>query len=502
MAQEDDSEEQDGPAVPPLELAKSYLAFAKRSLKSHRKLASIFTLALLALAIVAVVIWPRTYTCSTTLAAMDSKVLDGATKIEEPLRGAEEIIRSHENVAAIVDEIKLTKRWDETVPPVSRLKNKVFALLRGEMSEKDKKEALVLMAQNAITVIPPAWGQSKLSINADWNDPTIAADLADAAEQSFLRARQVAEIASISEYIAILDGHANQLRTEIAQLAGQSQDARDEKLAQAKQAVTPAAPAAKPAPQARAAPAPRKAPTEDLSELRSELAAKQAAYKELEDGRQRRLVDAEATLTSLRSKFTDAHPMVVQAEDNVRSLSAPSPQALSLRSEVDALNATLKSKLAAEELAAQGGPRVASVPPSSGTPGASGVEPLPAELMRLMQDDNDELDPAVAAQFRTAVQKYATLRDRIGTAKLDLDTARAAFKHRYQIVIPPEAPAKPSKPKVPLILGVGLVLSLLAGLVAAVIAELRRDRVVERWQVYGLGVPLLGEMSWPPAGDS
>jgi hypothetical protein len=124
---------------------------------------------------------------------------------------------------------------------------------------------------------------------------------------------------------------------------------------------------------------------------------------------------------------------------------------------------------------------------------------LPADIMRLMQEGSEELDPAVSAQFHTAVSKYATLRDKIGTARVDLDTAQAAFKHRYQIVIPAEAPDKPSKPKVPAIIGAGLLLSLVAGWLASVISELRTGKLVELWQVDQLGLPLLGEVRWPPA---
>jgi hypothetical protein len=42
-------------------------------------------------------------------------------------------------------------------------------------------------------------------------------------------------------------------------------------------------------------------------------------------------------------------------------------------------------------------------------------------------------------------------------------------------------------------------MSLVLGLLAAVIAELRTGMVVERWQVDLLGVPLLGDIRWPPA---
>jgi hypothetical protein len=248
----------------------------------------------------------------------------------------------------------------------------------------------------------------------------------------------------------------------------------------------------------RSAPPPK---PRDLSELRANLAEKQAALKILDETRQRRMAEAEATLAGLRTKFTPAHPMVVAAESQLAQISQDVAQVSELKGQIASLTAELKSKEAANDLEAHGGPRVAGVPPSSDTPGASGVEPLPAEIMRLMQDGNDDLDPAVGAQFRGAVGKYAMLRDKIGTAKVDLDTAEAAFRHRYQIVVPADEPNKPTKPKVPLMLLAGTLAALFAALLAAVIVQLRSGKVVERWQVYRLGVPLLGELRWPPRSD-
>lgn len=499
MARDDDSEENDSAAVPPLDQVKSYAAYAVRSLKRHTRLAVVAALVVTAGTGAAVTVWPRTYTCTTVLSAVDNKVLDG-DRSTEALRGAEEVILNHDNIGALVDEVKLTKRWETTLPPASRFKQKVSSWLRGgEVSERDKRDALVQMVQNALSVIPPGWNQNKLTISADWNDPKIAADLAEAADQSFLRARHVAEISTITEYIEILEGHATELRAEIDKLADQNQRVRDDKLAELTHRSAPAA-KDKPASVVRApGPAAPKIPVEDLSELKSQLELKQRALKELEDNQQRRRADAEAALTQLRTKFTDAHPMVVAAENNVASLSQDTPQIAALRSDVTALNAALKSKSAAADLAASGGPRVAGVPVSAGIQGASGVEPLPADIMRMMQDDNEDLDPAVGAQFKGAVSKYAAIRDKIGTARVDLDTAQAAFRHRYQIIIPAEAPSKPSKPKVPLILAGGVLASLVIGWLLAILAELRTGRVVERWQVYSLGIPLLGELRWPPS---
>ena len=126
-------------------------------------------------------------------------------------------------------------------------------------------------------------------------------------------------------------------------------------------------------------------PVEDLSELRAQLDAKEREVKDLEAQKQRRVADAEARLTELRSKFTAAHPMVAAAEANVASLAADTPQLGELRAQAAGLAATLKAKSAANDLLAQGGPKVAYVPPSSGTPGSSGLEPLPAENPQIMR---------------------------------------------------------------------------------------------------------------------
>lgn len=499
MDHDEDSGEDAGPKVPPLELARSYAGYLTRALKRRKWAALAVTASLLVVTGLVVLAWPRTFTCITVLSAVDNRVLDGDRNVDA-LRGAEELIKNRENMAKIVEKVDLTRRWDETMPPASRVKQRIRTWFFGAMSEADKREALVSMVQKSITVIPPGWGQNKLTVIADWNHPEIAADLADAVDQSFLSARQVAEISTISEYIDILEGHATELRSEIQKLASQDREKRNERIADLKGPVAEENPSPR-SPGYRAPPA-RKAPAEDLTELRAEIEKKSRMLQELEDSRQRRLAEAEATLTGLRSKFTSAHPMVATAEDNVRSLRQEPPQIGALKSDLNALNTALKSKLAAEELVAQGGPRVVSVPHSAGVSGASTVEPLPAEILQLMQEGNEELDPAVAAQFRGAVAKYATLRDKIGTARLDLDTAQAAFKHRYQIVVPAEVPPKPSRPKVPLILAAGALASLFFGLVAAVLAELRTGRVVERWQVYRLGVPLLGELRWPPTDET
>lgn len=499
---ENDEEENAGSGTPPLELIKSYWAYGRRALRAHRVLAAVTTGLVAAATIGAVSVWPRSYSCTTVLAVQDSRVLDGGPQNGGSLAGATELIMSQENIASIVDELHMTKSWESSLSPLSQVKQRVMKMIRGEVNESAKRDALINTVKNSIWVQPPGWMENKLIITADWTDAKTAAALADAADQSFLRARHVAEISTITEYIGILEGHANELRDEIQSLA--SGGKTDQKPAPAPAPVDPgAAPAAPaPAPVVRVAPAAPK-PTisaEDLAEMKTTLSEKQGELKALEESRNRRLADATQVLTELRTKFTSAHPMVVTAERNVAELSQVSPQLTALRTEVKELSDKLKAKTAIQkEEAAFRGPGRAVLPQAAGAiPGAPGVDPLPADIMRLMQEDNQELDPAVGAQFRTAVNKYAALRDKIGSARVDLDTAQAAFKHRYQVVVPAAPPDKPSKPKVPVILGAGLAFSLLLGFLASVIAELRKGKLVELWQVDRLGLPLLGDIRWPP----
>ncbi len=121
---------------------------------------------------------------------------------------------------------------------------------------------------------------------------------------------------------------------------------------------------------------------------------------------------------------------------------------------------------------------------------------LPPDVTDLLRQDN--LDPGLTAQLSSTVLKYGALRDDLLTTRIELDTAQAAFNHRYQVIIPAEAPTKPEKPKPGLIAGAGLFLTLLLGLLLPVVAELRKGVIIERWQVQQLQLPVLAELHLPP----
>src|SRR5206468_1114555 len=68
------------------------------------------------------------------------------------------------------------------------------------------------------------------------------------------------------------------------------------------------------------------------------------------------------------------------------------------------------------------------------------ITPAPA------QGDVDPVIGYAQSRIQFDSQKYNSLLDRIDSARIELDTARAAFKYRYNVIKPPQVPRKPIKP--------------------------------------------------------
>jgi len=90
----------------------------------------------------------------------------------------------------------------------------------------------------------------------------------------------------------------------------------------------------------------------------------------------------------------------------------------------------------------------------------------------------------------------------VRAGKISLDTAQAAFNHRYQVIVPVDVPNKPIKPKGIVILGAGIFVSLLIALLIPILLQLRNGVIVELWQVHAFQLPVLGELRLPPRSGS
>lgn len=472
-----------------VELLKSYVAFAGRAIRSRLLvLFGVLTAGLLITGLLFVFI-PRTYSCSTVLMTVGNPILDGSGAAS-PLGGAADLILRHENLEALIQDTGLVSKFEARRPPLLKLKDRIMRSLSGEMSEKTKVAALVGTLETKIDVNTE---KGNLAVKVDWSDGVTAAELAGAARESYLKARRNAEISAFEEKMSILDGHATSLRAEVDTLAKQMQAAREERLGQARQEKKDKSESASASPsqpmQQRVVVQKSSEPDAQIPVLVEKLTKTKGKLAELQGERERRLREAQAKFEEMKLRLTPSHPEVITQGERVAMLAQPSSEESLLKAESGDIEGELKQR--------NGISAMTSTSVYSGRAGKSpNAEPLPAEITSLL--DRDNVDPALVAQLSSTVIKYGALRDSLLSARIDLDTAQAAFNHRYQLVTPAEVPSKPTKPKPALILGAGIAVSLLLALLLPLLLELRTGIMIERWQVHAVQLPVLAELRLPP----
>jgi uncharacterized protein involved in exopolysaccharide biosynthesis len=492
---EDQDEDQGGGAGGfQLEHLESYLSFARATLRARWLMFVAVLLVSIGLTILASTYWPRTFSCSTVLMAGSSGVLD-ARDTPNALAGASDLILRHENLQGIIRDVGLLEKFASRREPLLRLKDRIVLAIAGPVAKTNQIASLVGTLETKIEV---STEKGDLTIKVSWSDAQTAAELAAAARNSFIKARHTSEISAFEEKMAILDGHGEKLREEIGVLAEQLKGIRDQKLDEMKAVRSEAASkvkaeqlATEKREMAQAAPlSTRAAPDTQTPDLKAKLDALNAKLATAESDRDQRLRAAQSKLDDLKLKLTPSHPEVIAQEQQVAMLSqTPSDLAL-MRAESKDLEAELRQR---QGLSAIGSNLGSS---SGGRAKSAAEELLPPDVADLLNRDN--LDPGLTAQLSSTVVKYSALREDLLNTRIELDTAQAAFNHRYQIIIPAEAPTKPDKPKPGLIVGVGLFFSLLLSLLLPILAELRRGVLMERWQVQNLQLPVLAELHLPP----
>jgi uncharacterized protein involved in exopolysaccharide biosynthesis len=502
MADETEGTQEQGSNADPMAQLRSYLAFARRGLRSRRTLGITVALSLLVLTALIARFIPRTYTCSTVLMTVETEVLDG-DRGPRPLAGAEGLIMRHENLEALIRATHLVDTYAMRRPPLLRLKDRIFESVFGKMDKKTLMAVLVGTLESRLTVeVDPKQQRDMLQITVNWGDSKTAAELAQATKDGFLQIRHAAEISAFQEKMVILDSHAATLREEVATLGEQVEAATAAKVAEVSKSggASPAAAGsvkstkssinlgslAKPAPVVDAQLPERK---EKLSELKQKLAA-------AENERSGRMNVEQAKLDELKLRFTPSHPQVITQEERVGMVSNVSSELALLRSEV----ADLQMQVNQREAMVTTGQALPSRIARGASDLGGNADLLPADILRLL--DREGGDPALKAQLSGAIVRYGALRDEVRGAKLALDTAQAAFNHRYQVVIPVEEPNKAGKPNIPVIVGVGIFLALLLGLLVPILLELRRGVLVENWQVHTFQLPVLAELRLPSRSEN
>ena len=458
-----------------LDQLKNWLRFVLHAVRRRRKLALAVAALTMGTTVGLLSVMPRTYLIEAQLLAQKVSVMSALgnprrtvpVDADSPTRAAAETVLRRDNLVSLMKQTDLLNHWYQDRTWLFRLKDRLMELIAAP-TEEEKTQAMVEFLESRLTVkaVDPT-----VTISLEWPNAQLGYRLVDTALQNFLEQRHSTEVSTIAETISILEGHAANLKEAI--------DAEMEDMKHPAQS-GPATPGEGTAP----SPPRRDLMTETnkaaLAEVKVMLEAKRRAVNELEEFRNRRLLDLQTQLAQQRAIYADAHPAIVTLLQSINALQEPSPQLLALRKEERDLQ-TEYERLSARRV--EGSAAVAK---------ARTRDPSPTRTGEKREDLNSEY---ARTRLRFAMEKYDVLMERIESAQIELDTARAAFKYRYSIVRPPTFPRGPVKPKVRLVLAAGLFAALALGTLAAALADLWSGKVLEVWQMErGLGLPVLGQV--------
>jgi uncharacterized protein involved in exopolysaccharide biosynthesis len=491
------------------EKARNYASFVRGSVRRHRFLVFAVFVSIMGATVGSFFVLPKTYHVETKALAQPNSALtvrgDGPGA-DSLTRVAADTVLRQDNLLALIQQTDLLRYTAEHRAPAQRAKDAVVKVLHArDDSEADRLDALVKLLAEKLAVWTSDSGStaggSTVTIAIDWQDAPMACRLVDAAQRAFLDTRYAREVTALAESIEILGRHTVSLQADIEDAVGGIQRMRAARDGASTEVVPPPSPSSRPRMLPVSRPAPRRpsVPDPELQQLQTELQAKQRAIDEIEGLRHRQLADIQTRLAEARTTYTENHPVISDLKQSIAALSVEPAQIATLRQDAAALKAAYDSRSAGEN-DLQAPSIVWTTAPAGSASGASATPPqLPGDVLRLALDLREDRDPGMVyarGQLRDAMDKYAALRAQIQTAQIDLETAQAAFKYRYTVVTPAHLPKTPTVPNVPLVTLAALVAAILSALLAAVLADLRKGRLLERWQIEKLlGRPILGDIA-------
>jgi uncharacterized protein involved in exopolysaccharide biosynthesis len=489
---------------------KEIVGFAWRTRRRRPKLVwSVFVI-VAALGVTIAETIPSTYNSQVKLLAHQDLILPALGNpqravprdADDPTRNVAEMILRRENLVALVKDADLVDRFGTTRPPALRLKDHMFDLVRGALSEQDKLRGLVSILEKNITVTAD---NQTLTFSVDWGDPDMACDLVTLLQKNFLEARYDSDVAVISDAINLLQEHAKthlaEVDSALAELekvhaAHLAERAADLGAARAAAGVArPRGVVVLPRPAAGAAGAPAVAvvaavPTDAMTALDE----KRQQIRNVEAERQRQIDAFTTQLAQAQLTLTPLHPTVVALRQTLDALAQPSPELQQLKAEERAL----MSQIAPVPVAAAAGTlapaRVAGQVVDPGLAPAAAPGPVGMQA----QEPADPETTLDTGKLTEALRRYQEVEGRIDAANTELDITRTAFKYRYTVLTPAEVPTKPKKPVAQIIGLASLPVAALLALLIGVVADLSRGRFIETWQVRRkLKMEVLGELELP-----
>ncbi len=448
----------------------------------RRKLVAVTTfLATVTLTVFAALWMPRTY-------RVEARVLTTSTDLEEivnPTRyqsnealtkNVVERFLSRENMLGVVKDADLATAWDAQRGAVGHAKDSVRELLFGVPTQKDKDEALYEIVKKKVFIFVEG---DIVVFRVEWTDPQTTLTLAQVCEKRFLAMQKEKELSQKRESVAILERNVGTAKQDLdasyaaLEKALQGKGGSAAQLRAVRQRRTSAGSGGDGEQKNQA----------EIGRLRDVRDEKKAIISDVEKVHRATVVQAQGALVRLRESLGPDHPDLQQAARTVGEESRPPTELLKLKSEVAQLDAQI------DKLSSRGDkPKEAKTIVEDVIAAPEGPKDIKddPEVERLMA--------TIGLQENT----HYDLLDRMGDAKMEIQTAEAAFAYRYISVYPPLMPKKPVSPNVPGLVFGGMLAALVLAFFLSVAADVLSMRVMETWQIERfLGLPVLGEIGPP-----
>jgi uncharacterized coiled-coil protein SlyX len=460
-------------------LLRHWVGFVLGSVRRHRVLAVVVLALGLIFTGASVALWPRTYHVETKILAQNNVTIAlmgslrrGRMDDDAPTRAASETVLRRDNLLSLIKQTNLVELWALNRPPLLRLKDRLSELFTGKMSDEDKIDAMVGTLEKRLKVEA---GNGLIVLSIDWDTAQLAYSLVEAAKQNFLEAKHISEVSAIEEAISIMEVAASSKHARVEEAITDVNRVIDSK----RRGNRPNAVAVPVAPVRDLAVAPG-TPVEELWQLKSMIRAKRRSIADLEEFRNRRITELQTQLAEQKATYSELHPVVLDTLQRLQAMQQDSPQIQALKADEVGLLEEYTRKGGKDPDAAVEAPRQRNR--------VTGEVPVEAPDPLVGEDANVEL---ARRQLSAAIEQWNGQLSLIDSARMELETARAAFKYRYSIINPAQLPKNPVKPSVPLMVVVGLFASVLMMFFAGTLVDVWRRRLVQTWQVERLGVPVL-----------
>jgi uncharacterized protein involved in exopolysaccharide biosynthesis len=416
--------------------------FGLTALRRRWLVVLLFPVLFTAVAVVAARMLPRVYTTETRLLTKKNYTMPALAAprrsvplgSEAPAQSAAELVLQRDALVQIVERAQLVEGWQAKAPPLMRAKHALRARIKGPLSHDELQDAMVGLLRQRLRVRID--DNEVIMIRASWWNADDALAIVNEALAAFLASRQRLDIETIAATEAILARNTEALQARVEVRLASFRDARARAVGgsaalMAKSRNTPA----------------------ELEKLRTELSARQRYRQELERQRDLRIGQLQMQVAEQSAWLGERHPDQIVAR-------------AALARVLDDDGGVTQSRVQEEELerafSARGGN-------AAGLATVAGSDLIDAAA----SPDEDASVIYARALLRIDVDDYQDMSSRLSNARIELETARAAFGYRYMVTQPAERPRDADGPNAVMIVMGGLMAGVFAGFAAALALELR-----------------------------